>query len=281
MRVSRTASKQIKFLAAEGVGTVTMPGIQIPVGGAAINPTPRKMILDAILEHHGADIPDELPHGYEIAIGCERGEEIAKRTFNPRLGIVGGISILGTTGIVEPKSMASFKASIEVYLRVAIADDPHEIVLAPGNLGQKFAREHLSLPSHRIVQMSNFIGFSLDFLERELASNQARLPILWVIGHPGKLAKLLANSWDTHSSGNVSAIDTIHVWAKEKFCDDILPPTAPLTVEGLIASLSENPLAKNFWTDIASDIRDSITRKLSRADSLRVVLFSMDGTRLN
>ena len=94
---------------------------------------------------------DSDTFGLDVEVGCENGETIAQRTFNPRLGILGGISILGTTGIVEPKSLASFKASIEVYLRVAVGDRPAQIVLSPGNLGQRFARASLDLPLKQIV----------------------------------------------------------------------------------------------------------------------------------
>src|SRR5205823_9649156 len=121
-------------------------------------PAPREMMRRAareVLDEAGLHDADA---GFDLEIGCENGEEIARRTFNPRLGVVGGISILGTTGIVEPKSMASFKASIEVYVRVALGDRPGEIVVAPGNLGQKFARASLGLPLKHVVQMSNFIG---------------------------------------------------------------------------------------------------------------------------
>ena len=105
---------ELRFFAGPGVGTVTEPGIRVPIGEPAINPSPRQMMrwaTDEVL--NGAANP-----GFDLEIGCENGAEIAKKTFNPRLGILGGISILGTTGIVEPMSLAAYMASIEVYIRV-------------------------------------------------------------------------------------------------------------------------------------------------------------------
>src|SRR5258708_32768185 len=131
------------------------------------------------------------------------------RVFSPRLGIEGGKANLGTTCIVEHKAKAAFQASVQVYIRVALGDRPDEIVLAPGNLGQRFARSYLRLPPKRVVQMSNFIGFALECVEQSLAENQRRLPVLWLVGQPCKLAEILAVEGDTHSGRSLSAIQSI------------------------------------------------------------------------
>src|SRR6202022_1898485 len=110
---------------------------------------------------------------------------------------------------VEPKSKAAFQASIEVYVRVALGDRPQEIVLTPGNLGQQFARSFLTVPVKRVVQMSNFIGFTIECVEHTLSDNPYSLPKLWVIGHPGKLAKALENVWYTHSSLSGTAVEAV------------------------------------------------------------------------
>jgi len=129
-RVSRNKAERIQFLRGSGVGLVTESGLQIPVGEPAINPVPREMMRQAVMEVLSETETEEA--GFDLEIGCERGEEIAKRTFNPRLGIVGGISILGTTGIVEPKSMAAFKAAIEIYIDVAWPIIRKPLSLLPG-----------------------------------------------------------------------------------------------------------------------------------------------------
>jgi cobalt-precorrin-5B (C1)-methyltransferase len=221
--------------------------------------------------------------GFDLMIGCRNGEQIAKRTFNPRLGIEGGISILGTTGIVEPKSKAAFQASVQVYIRVALGDRPDEIVLAPGNLGQRFARSYLRLPPKRVVQMSNFIGFALECVEQSLAENQRRLPVLWLVGHPGKLAKILAGEWDTHSGRSLSAIQSISQLGSEFGLS-----VAALEVLGRCKSIEEAielipsaVLSRSFWTMVEQRIAAVTAQRLPRVERVEVRLFRMDGESLS
>jgi cobalt-precorrin-5B (C1)-methyltransferase len=224
----------------------------------------------------------ETDAGFDLQIGCKNGEQIARRTFNPRLGIVGGISILGTTGIVEPKSMAAFQASIQVYIRVAVGDSPDAIVLAPGNLGQRFARNALGIPTKRVVQMSNFIGLSLEYLQQTLEENQQRLPLLWLVGHPGKLAKILAGDWDTHSGRSLSAVHSVTQLAREFR----LPPSASevlgrcRSVEEAIESLPAETLSPAFWTMVEDRIAGAVAPRIPNVESIRVRLFRMDGGAL-
>jgi cobalt-precorrin-5B (C1)-methyltransferase len=280
-RVTRNSCGQIVFKRGNGVGIVTQPGMQIPVGEPAINPTPRRMMMNAVREilDEGDGLHDE---GFDLEIGCEGGEEIAKRTFNPRLGIQGGISILGTSGIVEPKSMAAFQASIEIYIRVALGDNPEEIVIAPGNLGQRFARTSLQLPLKRVVQMSNFIGFALECIERLLTENKHTLPKLWVIGHPGKIAKVLDDIWDTHSHRSHSAIQPVHRLAKEFGMPAGLLKRIETanTVEGVIELLAPEQIAPQFWQVVEQEIATAVSNKLKSVNQVVVKLFQMDGTPL-
>jgi cobalt-precorrin-5B (C1)-methyltransferase len=280
-RVKRNASGEIVFLRGEGVGVVTQPGLQIGIGEPAINPVPRRMMLCAVREvlDEGDDSRDA---GFDLQIGCENGAEIAKRTFNPRLGIEGGISILGTTGIVEPKSMAAFQASIEIYIRVALGGNPYEIVLAPGNLGQRFARSTLQLPLKRVVQMANFIGFALDCVAQTVKENDHSLSQLWVIGHPGKLAKILDDAWDTHSQQSSSAVAAIHCVGRAfGFADGVLRRIEQSrTVEGIIELLGAESFAAQFWSDVERRISAKISARLSRVERVAVRLFQMDGKAL-
>jgi cobalt-precorrin-5B (C1)-methyltransferase len=285
--VRRNTTGDLRFLAGRGVGTVTQPGLQIPVGQAAINPVPRAMMRQAVgevLAECGLEFGGAESLGFDLEIGCENGEQIALRTFNPRLGVIGGISILGTTGIVEPKSLASFKASIEVYIRVALGHTPEgvpprEIVLAPGNLGQKFARQSLDVPLFRVVQMSNFLGFALQCVARALAENSTRLPVLWLVGHPGKLAKVLNDAWDTHSSESASATTVVCEMAHGfGFHDERL--AASTTVEGIINLLDTEPAAPLFWQRVEGQVANLVHPKLPGVDEVRVRLFRMDGTPL-
>ena len=253
-RVRRNTSGQIKFLKGEGVGVVTQPGLRIPIGA-----------------------PDA---GLDVEIGCEHGEVIALRTFNPRLGILGGISILGTTGVVEPKSLASFKASIEVYIRVALADKPSQIVLSPGNLGQRFARASLDLPLKQIVQMSNFVGFALDSVCDTLREAEATLPLLWVVGHPGKLAKLIDEAWDTHSHRSACAVSALTRIAMSKHPSIVPELLDANSCEVVIERLAQYPCAPAFWISVEDAIANVLVARLDRVDAVCVRLFSMDGASL-
>ena len=176
--------------------------------------------------------------------------------------------------------MAAFKASIEIYIRVALGDDPPEMVLAPGNLGQRFARASLELPLKRVVQMSNFIGFALECVETTLRENDRRLERLWVVGHPGKLAKVLDDVWDTHSHQAPSAVAAICRVADELgIASEAL--RASRTVEGIAEMLEAQPAASRaLWGEIERRIGETVRPKLTRVESLRVRLFKMDGGAL-
>ncbi|MEM1296770.1 MAG: cobalt-precorrin-5B (C(1))-methyltransferase CbiD [Verrucomicrobiota bacterium] len=273
VKVSAREQTGIRFRAGRGVGIVRQAGLQVPVGEPAINPVPRRMMQWAV-EEVCADV-ESAPAGFEIEVGCEGGEEIAKRTFNPRLGIEGGISILGTTGIVEPKSMASFKASIEIYINVAIAENAQEVVFSPGNLGQRFARESLDLELRQVVQTSNFVGFALDHLKKKMAEEQRQLPVLWMVGHPGKLAKLIDNHWDTHSNASPPAMEIIERIAAE--CSLEIGPLN--TVEEAAVRYRE---ATTLWAQVAESIHEKVADYMGdHVGEVRVRLFSMAGKRLN
>jgi len=259
----------IVFQRGEGVGVVTQAGLQVAIGEPAINSVPRKMMSTAVQEVL-SESDRETDAGFDLQIGCKNGEQIARRTFNPRLGIV------------EPKSMAAFQASIQVYIRVAVGDSPDAIVLAPGNLGQRFARNALGIPTKRVVQMSNFIGLSLEYLQQTLEENQQRLPLLWLVGHPGKLAKILAGDWDTHSGRSLSAVHSVTQLAREFR----LPPSASevlgrcRSVEEAIESLPAETLSPAFWTMVEDRIAGAVAPRIPNVESIRVRLFRMDGGAL-
>ncbi|GCB04419.1 cobalt-precorrin-5B (C(1))-methyltransferase CbiD [Ralstonia sp. SET104] len=269
---------EIRFLAAEGVGTVTQPGLRVPPGEAAINPVPRQMMRMAVSEVlNGAANP-----GFDLAIGCVNGEKIAKRTFNPVLGIVGGISILGTSGIVEPMSLAAWMASIEVYIRVALGEQPQAIAFTPGKIGREFATDTLALPKKQVVQIANFIGASLDYTQAALDEAQTRLGTLWVLGHPGKLAKLLEGVWDTHSSKSGMAMRSVAAVAVELgFASGLVELIEKAnTVENIVEILRDKPGAQAFWTDIERRLAALMQPKVPSVDCVAVRLFAMDGTPL-
>lgn len=276
--VRQNHTGEIRYLAGTGVGTVTEPGIRVPVGEPAINPTPRQMMRWAV-----EDVLDgELNNGYDLEIGCENGTQIAKKTFNPRLGIVGGISILGTSGIVEPMSLAAYMASIEVYIRVALGGDAQAVAYTPGKLGGVYAKQSLHLPAKRIVQISNFVGFALDFTEHVLQEDNRRLTTLWLLGHPGKIAKILDGIWDTHSSRSAMAMSSVARIAAD--CGFDAPTVSQIeranTVEAIIELLRGQPLAQTLWREIERRVAILMHARVSHIDRIEVRLFSLQGVAL-
>lgn len=174
----------------EGVGRVTKKGLKQQIGEAAINPVPRKMIEEQ-LKTAAADY--SYDGGLKAVISVPMGTQIAKKTFNPRLGIEGGISILGTTGIVEPMSEQALIDTISVELDVRKAQNEEFIIVTPGNYGQDFLRDNLGIAVDKCVKCSNFIGDTIDMcIEKGFKS-------MLLVGHIGKLSKLGCTIYNTHS----------------------------------------------------------------------------------
>jgi len=184
----------VSFRRGPGVGLITKKGLPVPVGEPAINPAPRKLIAgviqEVLLEHGLAD------RGVAVEISVPRGEELAKKTFNPRLGIVGGISILGTTGIVVPYSTAAWVASVTQEIDVAVAQGIKELVLTVGARGERLARQHFPLPEEAFVQIGPFFGDAL----RHCATAGVKKVVLAAM--IGKLAKFAAGSESVHSTSS-------------------------------------------------------------------------------
>ena len=189
-RVQKTDAPGVTIDGGAGVGRVTKRGLDQPVGAAAINSVPRRMIEENVWAIMRLC---EFPGGLSVVISVPAGEALAQKTFNPRLGITGGISILGTTGIVEPMSEQALVDTIRVELRQRRADGADYILLTPGNYGADYIRDFIGLDPKTAVLTSNFIGDSLEFC-KEFGFRGALL-----IGHIGKFVKLAGGMWNTHS----------------------------------------------------------------------------------
>lgn len=188
--VSRTDEPGIFIDGGEGVGRVTKRGLDQPVGNAAINSVPRQMIRENVEEVCRLT---DYQGGISVVISAPEGAMLAKKTFNPRLGIVGGISILGTTGIVEPMSEQALVDTIQVELKQRRESGADYVLLTPGNYGSDFIRDGMGIDPAIAVQTSNFIGDALDIC-RELKFKGVLL-----IGHIGKLVKIAGGMFNTHS----------------------------------------------------------------------------------
>jgi cobalt-precorrin-5B (C1)-methyltransferase len=180
-------ANEIILQAGIGVGIVTKPGLSVAVGQPAINPGPRKMIMQAI--------QDALPagHGVTVTISIPEGEKLAKRTLNSTLGIIGGLSIIGTTGIVEPMSEEAFKNSLSPQISMVRALGYDEVVFAPGKMGQDIAIKRYNLPTETVIQTSNFVGHMLE------SAVQYGIKQVLLFGHLGKLVKVAAGIFHTHN----------------------------------------------------------------------------------
>jgi len=190
VRVELRLEPGIAFAAGAGVGTVTRAGLPIPVGEPAINPVPRDMI-----RHHLTEVATETGYdgGFHVTVGIDRGEELAQHTMNPRLGIVGGLSILGTSGIVRPFSCAAFVASIHEAVDVARVGGITHLGGCTGGVSENFVRTHYGLDDVALIEMGDLFGALLKYLRRN------PVPQLTLACGVGKLSKFAAGHPDTHS----------------------------------------------------------------------------------
>jgi cobalt-precorrin-5B (C1)-methyltransferase len=254
---------EVTFVAGEGVGMVTKPGLQVAPGEPAVNPVPRQMIATAIRE--------VTRRGVRVEISIPGGREIAAKTFNPRLGIEGGLSILGTTGIVRPYCTRALHDALKCALDVAAACGVTAPVLVPGNIGARAASQHFSLGDQQVVEVGNEWGFVLDIL-----SGHAFHAVL-LLGHPGKLGKLAAGQWDTHSSRSDQAIHYL-----SQLCEELLGHPAPdcTTTDGMFAALSiaeKDLLASELAHRVRLTVADRLANRLANRLAVAVLLVDMAG----
>lgn len=192
-KVTRTEECQIIITGGEGIGTVTKQGLDQPVGEAAINHVPRQMIRREVEE-----ACEEVGYsgGICVEISAPEGQQLAKKTFNPRLGIEGGISILGTSGIVEPMSEQALLDTIYLDMKVKLCtpgNDRKALVVTPGNYGLEFLLQEYGISEEQTVKCSNYIGQTID-MAKELGCREFLL-----VGHIGKLVKVSGGIMNTHS----------------------------------------------------------------------------------
>lgn len=189
-KVKEQGEPRIFITGGEGVGTVTRPGLDQPVGSAAINHVPREMITREVEEVCALT---DYAGSLLVEISVQGGEELAQKTFNPRLGIVGGISILGTTGIVEPMSSQALLDTIYVELKQKREEGYRFAAISPGNYGMEYMKRAYGFDLERSVKCSNFIGKTMDM------AGELGFEAVLLTGHIGKLVKLSGGIMDTHS----------------------------------------------------------------------------------
>jgi cobalt-precorrin-5B (C1)-methyltransferase len=209
--VRLTDSAEIRIEGGAGVGVVTKPGLGLEVGGPAVNPVPRRNITDMVREEIGD------ARGAVVRISVPRGEEMAKETLNARLGILGGISILGTTGIVKPYSTASYKASVIQAIDVARSRGHEDLIFTTGGKSEHFAMQLFPrLPEETFVQVGDFIGVSVRYAAKR------GVPRVHVAGMMGKLSKMADGKMQTHAAGSEVNLELLARLAAEAGAPDSL-----------------------------------------------------------
>ena len=269
--VSLSDEEGIRLDGGEGVGRVTRPGLDQPVGEAAINSVPRAMIkqeVAQVAEAYGYD------GGFDVIISVPGGDEIAARTFNPRLGIEGGISIIGTSGVVEPMSEQAILDTIRVELRQQKAEGCKAAFISPGNYGLDFMKETYGMDLDRSVKCSNYIGLSVDMI-KELGFESMLLT-----GHAGKLVKVAGGIMNTHSREADCRMEIIAAAAAKEGADTglILGILECLTTEEAFAKLREadSQLAERTAERLMSVILASLRRRSGGGLHIECIMYTKE-----
>ena len=248
----------------EGVGKVTKPGLQIPIGDYAINPVPRSMIVK--------NLEDKIA---KVVISIPEGKNIARKTMNPKLGIVDGISVLGTTGIARSMSSEAYKNSIVKQIDVAIASEIEDLVFVPGNIGEKLALKKLDVAKEQIIQTGNYVGFMF-----EEAENRGITKFTY-FGHMGKLIKVAGGIFDTKHAvaDGRREIMVTHAALCGVDRENLQKLYDSKTTDDMMDILNEVGLSLEVSNSIASAIHE---RCMQRFDlDLNVILVDMEGNYLN
>ena len=260
---------QIEIDGGEGVGKVTKPGLGLEVGSAAINPTPKKMITENILEV-GKDILKK--NGIKVLISVPKGKDLAVKTDNPRLGILGGISILGTSGIVIPYSTASFAAAIRQSIDVTIAMGDNRVALTTGGRSEDFSKKIINLPDHCFIQMGDFSGYTVQQCAKK------GIKKAHVAGFIGKLTKMAMGVKQTHVKG--SKVDMKFLADMARKCNASIEAIDEIKHANTARHVFEIVTAKRihgYFDLICSEVHDHLLRHSENKVEFDVIMFDFDG----
>ncbi len=250
-----------------GVGRVTKKGLKCAVGEAAINPVPLKMIKEAVAE---AAESYSYEGSLKVIISAPKGVDIAKKTFNPNLGITGGISILGTTGIVEPMSEQALIDTIKTEINMHIAQGEKVLLVAPGNYGQDFLLNTLNIELKRSIKCSNYIGNTIDMV----CDSGAKAMLL--VGHIGKLVKLGAGIMNTHSKVADGRMEVLSACAIRAGADNdtALKILDCITTEAALEILKKSDILEKTMYQLTLRIEDVLQRRSSGKIVIGAIVFS-------
>lgn len=265
--ISEYNDKNVILSGGKGVGVVTRSGLEQEVGQPAINKVPRNMIIQAVEELISQT---DFEESINIEISVPDGEEIAKKTFNPKLGIEGGISILGTSGIVEPMSEKALVDTIETELKILKSDGIKHIIMTPGNYGEKYLRDKMHIKTDKVLKCSNYIGETIDL------AVSLNFDSILLVGNFGKLVKLAAGIMNTHSKVADGRFETIGVYsalcgAKPDVINKILNC---ITTESALDILLENSILEKVIDLIIGKIHDKVNERAYGNLKIGVIVFS-------
>jgi len=274
VRLRQDLPGQVLLQGGFGVGTVTMQGLGLAVGGPAINPVPRRNIEQNV-RLAGESLLDDA--GFEVTISVPQGIEMAKKTLNARLGILGGISILGTTGIVKPYSTAAYRASVVQGVHVAATTGAGVVVLTTGGRTEKFVMEEMpDLPQACFVQMGDFLRYALG------AAVKAGLPQVVIGGMVGKLTKIAQGETITHAGR--AEVDTglladlcAGIGVPADVCEDIRNAETARYASERVAALG---LVSEFHEALARRVWRTVTERYPDKFQLKVLVCDFDGRKL-
>ncbi len=264
---------KIEIDGGEGVGRVTKPGLGLEIGSAAINPTPKKMILENVKEA-GEELLEK--NGIMITVSVPKGKELGPKTDNPRIGIMGGISILGTSGIVIPYSTASFAAAIRQNLDVVVAMGDDTVILTTGGRSEDFCKKIIELPDHCFVQMGDFSGYAIQQCAKK------GLKKAFVAGFIGKLAKMAAGVKQTHVKG--TKVDMKFLSEIAGKCgansDTIRKILGANTARNVQEIIMEDKV-DGFFDEITKEAYNHMRQHSEEKVPVEVILFDFDGKVLS
>ena len=264
---------KIEIDGGEGVGRVTKPGLGLEIGSAAINPTPKKMILENVTE-----ISKEIleKNGIMIKVSVPNGKELGPKTDNPRIGIMGGISILGTSGIVIPYSTASFAAAIRQQIAVVSSMNDDNVVLTTGGRSEDFARAIIELPDHSFIQMGDFSGYTIKQCAKQ------GLKKAYVAGFIGKLAKMAAGVKQTHVKGG--KVDMKFLSELAKRCDaksDTISKILGANTARNVQEIIMEDKVDGFFDEVTKEACNQMRQHSEEKIPVEVILFDFDGKVLS
>jgi cobalt-precorrin-5B (C1)-methyltransferase len=267
--VSKTAAGGIEIEGGEGIGQVTKPGLKVPVGKAAINPVPMEMIRAAVEE-----VCRRFAYtgGVKAVISIPGGDILAKKTMNERLGIVGGLSVLGTTGIVEPMSNRAIVETIKAEIDVKTALGAKCLIITPGNYGRDFAEKTLGLKIEDAIKCSNFIGETLDY-----ACTKGIKRIV-LIGHAGKLLKLAGGIMNTHSAVADCRMEILaaHCALAGAKTDTVKQIMESVTTEAAIEVMKTQGINASVWKSVGRKIGFHLRERTRGIISMEYIVFTQE-----